>query len=44
MKANFGILPPLENAPVKSNKRDRAGLYAARAQGFLDAFLRNYED
>ena len=39
MKANFGILPPLTDAPVKSDKRMRAGLNAERAARDLDAFL-----
>jgi len=30
MKANFGILPPLESA-VKTNKRQRAAMYAERS-------------
>ena len=37
MKANMGILPPLENPP--RNKRQRMGAYAARAQRDLDAAL-----
>jgi len=37
MKANFGILPPLENPP--RDKRQRAALYVERAQAdFLNAF------
>ncbi len=39
MKANFGILPPLTDVPVKSDKRMRAGLNAERAARDLDAFL-----
>ena len=39
MKANFGILPPLTDAPVKSDKRMRAGLNAQRAANDLDVFL-----
>jgi methylenetetrahydrofolate--tRNA-(uracil-5-)-methyltransferase len=38
MKANFGILPPLADAPAKLDKRERAGLYAARAARDLDTF------
>jgi methylenetetrahydrofolate--tRNA-(uracil-5-)-methyltransferase len=38
MKANFGILPPLADAPPKLDKRARAGLYAARAAQDLEAF------
>lgn len=42
MKANFGILPPLvplAGAPLKADKRARAGLNAARAARDLDGFL-----
>ena len=39
MKANFGILPPLTDAPVKINKRERAALYAERAAEALEMFL-----
>ena len=39
MKANFGILPPLVGAPLKTDKRARAGLNAARAARDLDEFL-----
>jgi methylenetetrahydrofolate--tRNA-(uracil-5-)-methyltransferase len=41
MKANFGILPPLE-APIK-NKRQRYGAYSSRALASLDAFLARQE-
>jgi methylenetetrahydrofolate--tRNA-(uracil-5-)-methyltransferase len=41
MKANFGILPPLD-APPKS-KRDRKRTYAERAEQDLETFLSNYE-
>jgi len=41
MKANFGILPPLESIPAKSNKRDRAAQYASRANSTLETFLLN---
>jgi methylenetetrahydrofolate--tRNA-(uracil-5-)-methyltransferase len=37
MKANFGILPELENPP--KNKRERHRLYAERAARDLEAFL-----
>lgn len=38
MKANFGILPPLDDE-VRRNKRQRAAAYAQRALGELDQFL-----
>ena len=38
MKANFGILPPL-NTSERLNKRKRAAAYAERALGDLEAFL-----
>jgi methylenetetrahydrofolate--tRNA-(uracil-5-)-methyltransferase len=38
MKANFGILPPL-NTSKRLNKRKRAAAYAQRALGDLEAFL-----
>jgi methylenetetrahydrofolate--tRNA-(uracil-5-)-methyltransferase len=44
MKANFGILPPLQSIAAKSNKRDRAALYAKRANSSLDAFFVNTEN
>jgi methylenetetrahydrofolate--tRNA-(uracil-5-)-methyltransferase len=37
MKANFGIMPPLENPP--KGKRERAVEYAARALADLEAYL-----
>lgn len=43
MKANFGILPPLEGKPVKG-KRQRGSLYAQRALADLDAFLAGVSD
>ncbi len=43
MKANFGILPPLENAAAKSNKRERAVHYAERASKILNEFLIDHE-
>jgi len=42
MKANFGILPPLEGELGRRpprDKRARAALYVARAQADLDAFI-----
>ena len=39
MKANFGILPPLENLPKKIGKRERAQLYADRAANALTQYL-----
>jgi methylenetetrahydrofolate--tRNA-(uracil-5-)-methyltransferase len=44
MKANFGILPELENTPKRSDKRERANLYAWRALGALDEFLDKNEN
>ncbi len=38
MKANFGILPPLDTGE-RLNKRKRAAAYAERALGDLEAFL-----
>jgi methylenetetrahydrofolate--tRNA-(uracil-5-)-methyltransferase len=43
MKANFGILPPL-NTNERLNKRKRAAAYAQRALGDLEAFLLGIED
>jgi methylenetetrahydrofolate--tRNA-(uracil-5-)-methyltransferase len=43
MKANFGILPPLENAE-KLHKRDRARLNATRALTDLETYLSNHEN
>jgi methylenetetrahydrofolate--tRNA-(uracil-5-)-methyltransferase len=43
MKANFGILRPLDAIPPKSNKRDRAMIYAERAKKSLYSFLENYD-
>ncbi|MBE0672700.1 MAG: methylenetetrahydrofolate--tRNA-(uracil(54)-C(5))-methyltransferase (FADH(2)-oxidizing) TrmFO [Anaerolineales bacterium] len=39
MKANFGILPPLELENKKIGKRERGQLYAARAASALNNFL-----
>ncbi len=38
MKANFGIVPPLEDG-IRRNKRQRAGAYAARAIEDLEQYL-----
>jgi methylenetetrahydrofolate--tRNA-(uracil-5-)-methyltransferase len=38
MKANFGILPPLENSE-RLGKRERAQAYAERARADLEAYL-----
>ncbi len=40
MKANFGILPPL-NTPKRLNKRDRYARYAQRSRTDLEGFLQN---
>ncbi len=42
MKANFGILPPLENIG-KTGKRERGALYAGRASLSLDDYLQIHE-
>lgn len=39
MKANFGILPPLENLTLRSDKHSRAQLYAARSMEKLNEVL-----
>jgi len=39
MKANFGILPPLEQSGKKRNKRERAAAYADRALVDLKDYL-----
>jgi len=41
MKANFGLLPPLER-PVR-DKRKRYAAYVARALADLEAYLANPE-
>lgn len=42
MKANFGILPPLENMD-HTGKRERAGAYANRSMTELETFLDSHE-
>jgi len=39
MKANFGILPPLEQTGKKKGKRERAQAYATRALSDLELYL-----
>jgi methylenetetrahydrofolate--tRNA-(uracil-5-)-methyltransferase len=39
MKANFGILPPLEARGKKPGKRERGQAYAARALEDLDQYF-----
>lgn len=39
MKANFGILPPLEDIPARSDKRARGELYARRSEQKLNEIL-----
>jgi methylenetetrahydrofolate--tRNA-(uracil-5-)-methyltransferase len=39
MKANFGILPPLESTSKKLGKRERGQAYAARAIADLESYL-----
>lgn len=41
MKANFGILPPLEAETKKTGKRERGQLHAERAINALHAYLGN---
>ena len=41
MKANFGLLPPLEESGKKTSKRVRAKAYAERAITDLEAYLSN---
>ena len=43
MKANFGILPPL-NTSERFNKRKRAAAYAERALADLEIFLLDLDD
>jgi methylenetetrahydrofolate--tRNA-(uracil-5-)-methyltransferase len=40
MKANFGLLPPLQSVPSKSTKRDRAAQYSERAKLSLLNYLK----
>jgi methylenetetrahydrofolate--tRNA-(uracil-5-)-methyltransferase len=42
MKANFGIMPPLENAS-RTGKRERGKAYAERASVDIEAFLSRHE-
>jgi methylenetetrahydrofolate--tRNA-(uracil-5-)-methyltransferase len=41
MKANFGILPPLDDPP--RGKRERGAAYAARALSDLDAYVHEHQ-
>jgi methylenetetrahydrofolate--tRNA-(uracil-5-)-methyltransferase len=41
MKAAFGLMPPLENAP--RGKRDRAKRYAARAMKDMEMFVKEID-
>jgi methylenetetrahydrofolate--tRNA-(uracil-5-)-methyltransferase len=43
MKANFGILPPLENA-AKTGKRERGKMHAERALADLSFTLRRLRE
>jgi methylenetetrahydrofolate--tRNA-(uracil-5-)-methyltransferase len=43
MKANYGILPALENSSIKG-KRQRAAAYSQRALGKLDEFLHAFKE
>ena len=43
MKANFGILPPVEPSDKNNNKRERALIYSNRAKTILEPFLTLYE-
>ncbi|MBN1449942.1 MAG: methylenetetrahydrofolate--tRNA-(uracil(54)-C(5))-methyltransferase (FADH(2)-oxidizing) TrmFO [Anaerolineales bacterium] len=42
MKANFGILPPLENTGKKMGKRERGKTYADRAMVDLETYLSDF--
>lgn len=42
MKANFGVLPPLDSGP-RRNKRQRAAAYSARALDKLQKFISTYQ-
>lgn len=41
MKANFGIVPPLDDQK-KRNKRQRAGAYAQRAMEMLESYIKEF--
>ncbi len=43
MKANFGILPPLEGESRERGKRQRGEAYSRRAEEDLEAFLKELE-
>ena len=43
MKANFGILPPLEGKPIRG-KRERAAAYAGRAMETITVFLSQQQE
>jgi methylenetetrahydrofolate--tRNA-(uracil-5-)-methyltransferase len=43
MKANFGILPPLESEGREKGKRQRGEAYSRRSEEDLEAFLRQVE-
>ena len=42
MKANFGLMPPLDDGR-KRNRRERASAYAERSAAVLDVFLENIQ-
>jgi methylenetetrahydrofolate--tRNA-(uracil-5-)-methyltransferase len=46
MKANFGILPPLEGGGLKGrrNKRERASAYVERASSALETFIESCDE
>jgi methylenetetrahydrofolate--tRNA-(uracil-5-)-methyltransferase len=44
MKANFGILPPLERSGKKLGKRERGQANAARAIADLESYLSTLPD
>lgn len=41
MKANFGILPALDNLDQKSTKKERALQYSIRSKKYIDSFMKN---
>ena len=43
MKANFGILPSLNDQEKKGSKRDRAFIYAQKCRTSMEEFLQIYE-